>query len=301
MIQRITRKKLDVEKYNACVTASLQSNVFALSWYLDSVCKQWDAFVLNDYEAVMPIPWRKKAFVKYVRMPFFTLELGVFSKEIEDENEFLIELFDDFKYVNLNVTLQNHFSMFHENKLEKVRQFISLNTDYSSISNKYKRNRKKELVKSTKEDYTEHWSYLPQEVLELFENHTKKRVKKLKKNKRVVLLKLMKEVCSKKRGEVLSIYDKNNKLISFGFFVKDNDRVVMLFSSIDLKKRQNASDTFLIDKAVYKYQPHFKSIIFGDVEKKAIKKYLLSFNTEEEKYFHIKQNKLPKFIKPMIK
>ena len=112
MIQRVKRKFLDEKKYDDCIEKSMQSNIFGFSWYLDIVCDNWDVLVLNNYEAVMPIPWRKKFFVKYVYTPLRVLELGVFSEGCIDENEFLIELFSGFKYVNLRMNKLNSFSMF---------------------------------------------------------------------------------------------------------------------------------------------------------------------------------------------
>ena len=32
---------------------------FALSWYLDASCDNWDALIADDYTAVMPLPYRK--------------------------------------------------------------------------------------------------------------------------------------------------------------------------------------------------------------------------------------------------
>ena len=79
MITYIKRKDLEVEKYDACIENSLQSRVYAFSWYLDIVADNWDVLVLDDYKAVMPIPWKKKYFIRYVHPPLWLLELGVFS------------------------------------------------------------------------------------------------------------------------------------------------------------------------------------------------------------------------------
>ena len=56
----IKRKELNVSKYDACIENSVQEKIFGFSWYLDIVADQWDVLVLDDYKAVMPIPWRKK-------------------------------------------------------------------------------------------------------------------------------------------------------------------------------------------------------------------------------------------------
>ena len=92
-IKYIHREHLDEEKYNQCIDTSIQSKIYAFSWYLDTVCDQWAVLVLNDYEAVMPVPWRKKYGFKYVHQPLWVLQLGIFSRiESINEQEFIKKL-----------------------------------------------------------------------------------------------------------------------------------------------------------------------------------------------------------------
>ncbi|MDP4600608.1 MAG: hypothetical protein NWS84_05650, partial [Polaribacter sp.] len=81
MILYLKRAALDVEKYDLCIENSIQSRIYAFSWYLDIVADHWDVLVLNDYEAVMPLPWKKKFGLKYITQPYFCQQLGIFSKE----------------------------------------------------------------------------------------------------------------------------------------------------------------------------------------------------------------------------
>ncbi len=40
---------------------------------------QWDALVLDDYQAVMPLTWRSKFGIRYLYQPAFTQQTGIFS------------------------------------------------------------------------------------------------------------------------------------------------------------------------------------------------------------------------------
>ncbi|WP_373942482.1 hypothetical protein OEG92_04340 [Polaribacter sejongensis] len=71
MIQYVKRKDLNILKYDACIENSIQSRIYAFSWYLDIVADNWDVLVLGDYKAVMPLPWKQKYFIKYITQPFF--------------------------------------------------------------------------------------------------------------------------------------------------------------------------------------------------------------------------------------
>ena len=91
MITYLTRTQLNKNEYDNCIHNAPQSKVYALSWYLDIVADNWGALVLNNYEAVMPLPWRKKYGICYVYPPCWTQQLGVFSKKetlFQRDNEY---------------------------------------------------------------------------------------------------------------------------------------------------------------------------------------------------------------------
>lgn len=297
MIKRVSRKKLEVEKYDACIRNSKQANVFGYSWYLDIVSDHWDVLVLNDYEAVMPVPWRRKFFIKYVYTPLRVLELGIFSKEYVDENEFLIELFSSFKYVNLRMNNYNSFSMFYFNRKEKQQHFLKLNQGYDAIFRNYKKDRKKDLKRATKADLTEKWNDHPNNLISLFQNNVGRRFKKMKEKDYEVMKQVLEASIKNKVGEVLSVFDKNNKLVASGFFIKQNNEIVILFSATDLKNRRNGANTFLIDRAIYKYQNTVDNFGFGGSSIKSIAKFFESFGASKKHYFDLKYNNLPKFLK----
>lgn len=297
MITRVSRKELDIEKYNTCITNALQTNVFGYSWYLDEVCTNWDVLVLNDYEAVMPIPWRKKYFLKYVYIPLWLIELGIYSPEVEDENEFLIELFDDFKFIETKTNTHNSFSMFDDSQKDYQRQVLYLKESYKTLFYGYRKDRKKDLKRAAKNDLTERWNDKPEKLITLFKTNVGKRVRKIKEEDYNVLLRLMNVCIEKRKGEILSVYNGNNEIVASGFFLKHAKKATILVSSTDFKNRKNGANTFLINSAIYKYQPNFEVFDFGGSVMKSIATYFLSFGATTEKYIYLKHNNLPKLLR----
>lgn len=296
MITRVSRKELNIEKYNSCITNALQTNVFGYSWYLDGICTNWDVLVLNDYEAVMPIPWRKKYFLKYVYIPLWLIELGIYSPEVEDENEFLIELFDEFKFIEAKTNTHNSFSMFDDSQKDYQRQVLYLKESYKTIFSGYRKDRKKDLKRAAKNDLTERWNDKPEKLIALFKENVGKRVK-IKEEDYAVLLRLMNVCIEKRKGEILSVYNGNNEIIASGFFLKHAKKATILVSSTDFKNRKNGANTFLINSAIYKYQPNFEVFDFGGSVMKSIATYFLSFGATTEKYIYLKHNNLPKLLR----
>ena len=59
-IKYLRHQEVDKSKWDNCIDKADNGLIYAYSFYLDHMAKQWDALVLNDYEAVMPLTWNKK-------------------------------------------------------------------------------------------------------------------------------------------------------------------------------------------------------------------------------------------------
>jgi len=296
MIQLVKRKKLDVDKYNNCVENAMQSNIYGLAWYLDIVCDNWSVLVLNDYEAVMPIPWRRKLLIKYTYQPFWVIQLGIYSQVVEDENEFLIELFSEFKYVNLRMNPENSFSMFLPYQTKKLTQFVSYHTNFN-LFDYYNRNRKRELKKAEKSHLKASWDDSPKVLIDLFKLNVGKRVKKIKDKDYLNLYKLMSYCLNKDLGYLLTVYDEDEKLVSGAFFVKNKLKITEVVCSSDFKNRSNGANTFMNHEAIIKFQKDFKIFNFGGSSMENIQKYYKSFGGKDEFYSELTYNKLPRVLR----
>lgn len=297
MIVYTKREQVNDLKYNQCIQNAVQSNIFGFSWYLDIVTDSWDVLVLNDYEAVMPLPNRKKYFFKYVYPPLWVVHLGIYSITIEDENEFLIELLADYSFVELRLNPHNSFTISPNVLRERQTQILSLNSSYNDIRAAFNRNRKRELKKAVANDLTECWSDAPIKLLHLFKENIGSKLHKIRNKDYDNLLHLMQLCLEKKVGEVLTVYDANDKLVSGAFFLKHTDRVTELVCASDLENRNNGANTFMNDRAIYKYQRNFNVFDFGGSSMQNIANYYYSFGATDAVYMQIFYNNLPTFFK----
>nr|MBU9937149.1 hypothetical protein [Ferruginibacter sp.] len=99
-IRYLTYRQIDKPKWDACIDGAYNGLIYAYSFYLDSMAKHWDALVLNDYEAVMPLTWNKKYGIHYLYQPPFTACLGVFGKQLNAAtvSDFLKSIPPKFRY-----------------------------------------------------------------------------------------------------------------------------------------------------------------------------------------------------------
>lgn len=128
MIKRIPRKKLDINKYTECLNKSVNYRIYAEYWYLDALVENnWDCYVLNDYEAIMPLPFVKKFRLKFIVQPIYCQQLGVFHQENFSKETF--QLFENKLHRNLVRAYsfnEENTEMFEPKGKKRVNQIIEL-------------------------------------------------------------------------------------------------------------------------------------------------------------------------------
>jgi hypothetical protein len=293
MINYIQRKDLDVTRYDACIENSIQSTIYAFSWYLDIVADHWDVLVLDDYKAVMPIPWKKKIGIKYVYPPLWLLELGVFYLDGDQDIEpFLAILYSKFKFVELRLNTKNKFLKL-ASLVPKQFQYLDLKIGYEAILKGYNRNRKRELVKANKYQLIENWTDNPDKLITIFKENIAERVKGISDKDYANLRNLMNFSLKNGVGELLTIFDTNDKLLAAAFFLKHKNKVTQLVCASDISNRKSGVHTFFNDRAIFKYQSHFDIYNFGGSSMENIANYYVSFGSQTKEYQQIKYNNLP--------
>src|SRR5258708_37472695 len=107
MIKYLEHKSIDKKKWDDCIANSSNGMVYGSSWFLDIVSPGWNALIDDDYNAVMPLTWRKKYGFHYLHQPFFTQQLGIFSieKKIPDRtaNEFLKAIPGRYRFIEIQL------------------------------------------------------------------------------------------------------------------------------------------------------------------------------------------------------
>ena len=75
-IQYLQRQKINISKWDRCITMSGNGLIYGYSWWLDEMAENWDALVLNDYEAIMPLIWRETVPASFHCLPGCIREYG---------------------------------------------------------------------------------------------------------------------------------------------------------------------------------------------------------------------------------
>ena len=251
MIKHLTRNELDVKKYDNCISKAINSRIYAYSWYLDIVCDNWDVLVLDDYQAVMPLPKQKKYGVSYVYQPPWTQQLGIFSPtEVSQKviSSFIKKTTSIFLlYYNFNA---QNLNLKHVRKSIKINYELNLNKTYDGTFNDYRKDRKKSLRKAT-----EHKLYFEdgnnvKELIQLYKEVFPLLNIKDELFKR--LYELLEFCLNEEHGFQRNIY-MQNQIVARGFFLHYKNRIYYLFGASNKQGKKIGATTFMIDSVLKQF------------------------------------------------
>jgi len=153
MIRFLKHSEIDPEKWNQAVRNSLSTNVLAEYELLDLLTDgdTWHALVENDYEAVMPLPTRKKGVLKYVYTPFFLPQMGLFSEHEITPQKVADFLYEISKHYVLADVLMNEKTESGHGDHEFVSHSLSLYLTYNELYSQFHENTRRNIKAAQKQ------------------------------------------------------------------------------------------------------------------------------------------------------
>ena len=252
MIRYLRHKDIDLNKWDNCISNAVNGLPYAYSWYLDIAAEEsWDALVLDDYEAVFPLPFKNRIVFKQIYQPFFVQQLGLFFTQQEQEKQlhyFINAIPSHFRKINLHLNTQNPVTGTFLKVKHKITHHINLSLLYPELTKSYSNNTKRNLKKAINLDLKMVSSIMPAEIINYRKKYLGKELRGTQnENDQLRLQKLMEKMLSLNKGFITGVTDDTGELLSLAFFIRSNGHLIFLsaVSSEDGKEKQ--AMTFLID------------------------------------------------------
>jgi hypothetical protein len=296
MLQSLSRNDIDKKKWDDCVLAAHCSSIYGTSVFLDTISDQWDALVWGDYEAVMPLPFRKKYGIHYLYQPLFTQQLGIYKKEKITRAEsamFLDGIPDKFKYASVNLN-PDCFVYEGDKKLYSRDNFIvDLNHSYESLHHNFSDKTRATLKQSKAyqlrlEPLKDSWK-----IIQLFSEYNIKYANRFAKQDYERLVKLINIYSEEHKVEQLGVFNGDGVLCSGGVFIKHLNRNIFLFSGNSQLGRQQRGMFFLLDCFIQKHAGTEMYLDFAGTTDPGLARFYKGFGSSIEHYPRLDFNYLP--------
>jgi len=300
MIKYLTYEHIDKKKWDACIERSFNGVIYAYSWYLDVVCEEWEALVEGDYKRVFPINFRKKAGINIIFQPFFTQQLGIFSRtELSRDviHGFLEAIPAKYRVVDLNLNTHNKVDHPGFQSTLQVNYELDLITDYHELRKNYSTNTKRNLVKAEAEGLSVVRGIKPDEVIDLFQKNRGRNIKVLKEHHYLKLKRLIYTCIYKGIGQVYGVYSGTNTLCAGAVFLENKKKSVFIFSGMSAEGRDKRAMFFLIDHFIRENAGKHLTLDFDGSNDKALARFYKGFGSSRIDFPRISRNTLPAYLK----
>ncbi|PHI19187.1 hypothetical protein CEQ90_14080 [Lewinellaceae bacterium SD302] len=304
-LKLLTRRELDIQAWDKCIQQAPNGLPYAYSWYLDIVSQEnWSALVLEDYRAVMPLPFNCKLFgYPQLYQPILCQQLGIFGQISAAENAtFLKTASQRFRRINLNLNASN-FSRLPElapgSMTARTNLLLPLDQPYAAIHSAYSKSLRKRLRKTetlllcqpTKNSTT---------LIDLYRKQVGSRLNWPEENYQIVA-RLIEEASRRKAGLIRKIVDEAGRLHAIGFFLIGCGRVINLFGASSQEGRRSYAMHRLLDEVIQEVHQQENYFDFEGSEIPGVAEFFRSFGAHEEQYAHYHTERLPFWLRLALK
>ena len=271
----IKRKDINDEAWNRCVNASLNPKIYGLTWWLDAVCDHWEGLVVNDYDAVVPVPIKNYWLFKRVNQPPFTQQLGLFTSQL-NSHEWCIEAMDALRKRFGHGALQwneGQLDMIHATDIFFQRTNYILHLSDRKASD-YRKSHLRNLKKAEKAGCRIREVSL-KDYISFFKNHNPVYERDFSRHS-AKWEELIKKGLSEGQARVLGVFLRE-ELLAAVYWGHYDHRLYYLFPAVSQEGRKLGANIFMVH-----YAPdHFRDvevIDFEGSEIEGIAHFMLGFN-----------------------
>jgi len=296
-IQYLQQEEINKKLWDDCIRKADNGLIYARSFYLETMCDHWDALVWNNYQVVMPLPWRRKAGIQYLYQPFLTPQLGIIGCGITKEltQEFLISVPGKFRFWEINLNKDNFFDLPQFPLKRKHNYFLSLEQSYQRIEQGYNQNLKRNIKKAKNRNCVYSEEVPLKEVLgpalKQFSRYT--RFSKKEANRfQLVVEGLLKE----DKARLAGVY-QNKVLCAACVFLFDHRTAYYILATTTAQGKTTGASHFLLDQFIKGQAGKIQVLDFAGSDVASVAFFYESFGAQSYSYGTLRTNNLPPWIK----
>jgi hypothetical protein len=293
-IQYLTRREIDTAKWNQCINEAPNGLIYAQTCYLDVMCTNWHALVMNDYEAVMPLPWRKKWGFYYLYQPYFIPALGVFGNDSHTSATelFLNRIPKRFRYWEIDLNEKSAIKKSIDLTIKnRTNLFLPLNQSYEAIFKNYKRLAKRKLHIARENGLIVHTDVNAKVIIQCYEKNYEEKKRLIPHEMYTHLFQAITLLSPKNYKTYL--VKKNEVIVAFYLILSDEKYLYSLLGGSTGEGKKLGAFYLATDAAIKDFAGTGKIFRFEGSDIEGIAFFNRQFGSAPVNYLHIKKNQLP--------
>ncbi len=292
-VENIPAHKINREKWDACVDAAPNGLIYSRSVYLDAMCDNWNGIVLNDYETVMALPWRKKYGIKYIYDVPFIQQLGWIG-EVDEKlaKPFVKALLNFCRYGTYAFNFLNNITENTSRGKQSNNYVLPLTQQYEQLQSNYKTDLNNNLKKANKFQL-QYNSDKADTAIQVYKELYKHKLSNAGALDFMNFQMLCKQLSNEHMILVRSVRDKNDEVLSIALFLKHKKHLYNIMNSTTVEGRKTEANAFLFDSLIHEFAGRDLILNFEGSDIPGVKGFYEKFGTINQPYTRIKFNNLP--------
>lgn len=258
MIRFVKHQDINPEKWDNAVLGATQPSALATYACLDILADYtWNALVEDDYQCVMPLPYRSKMGLSYIYTPFFLAHLGPFSQN-KVEQKTILDFFNHIpkKFIQQDLILNREtLSLLPDNEVFAMTSYqLDLSLPHQSLFNDFSQNTKRNIAAGEKHFLTVNLNNQSlSNIVRLFrDNKGHNKEVHFRESDYQKLICLAEWLLKEDKLDVVEVRKTDGSLIAGALMVKDVDCYRFWFSGRDNTEAECKPMFFLINEYLKK-------------------------------------------------
>jgi hypothetical protein len=273
------------DNYDKCISNAPNGNIYALSWYLNITCPDWEFLGTDDFITVMPLPVFKNLGRKILKQPEYTYQLGLFSTAVPNPDvlqTFLDQIPGSYRLKHLcmnkfNLVKSNDARFHNSFELDLIRSYKFISTLYSAVASAELQKAKKASL-SYMGSISAHDLLMFSYRLDAFNKH------RLKPSQMDALRLITSRAIRYRSGQIAAAYDASNNLCASLFFLKFNGRISIHHAAANPEGIRNGAIYFLLDAYIRENAEQNMVLCIDDPDAKRLSEVFLNLGSSLSTY-----------------
>lgn len=293
-ISIIPAAEINYTKWDACIHANSNGLIYATSQFQNILSKNWHALIINNYEAVMPLPWKKKWGIRYCYQPPFMQQLGLIGNLSKIDVKQVAAAIGSFvQYGEWAVNFNNRH-LTHSFQYKELNNLVlDLSVGYDKIYQQYKKDLINNLRKAAKLQFNYVSSNNVTRAVDLYEAYYAGRTEHVLKQDYKHFKTLCHQLHKQNKCLVREVHNSKGDLLSIALLLMDGKRLYNMMNTTTAEGRSTEANHFLIDAIVQEFSNQKLLFDFEGSDIPGVKKFYEKFGASNQPYYLLHHNNLP--------
>lgn len=231
-VKHIAYHQIDFKKWDLLIYSSLCDTFYAMSWFLNSVCEDWEILIQGNYESGMFLPVRETFGLKLIYQPLPMMQLGIFSRvgtNLQNTEDFIQAIPENYKWFQIQLTKYSLVNLSSQKIIQKECFDIDLILTREMHFSRFSEQVLKKIEKAKQAGFSIMKSLAPNDIISLWSSSCKMSIENKNMIRRILAKGIQNRMC-----EIWGAYSEYNNLIASGVFFFFKKKIILSFTAMGM-------------------------------------------------------------------